>query len=143
MGIDATSGHIGMSSSTQFKNTASQIGGAAFEVARTGVTMGAGFAGGPAAANAANSVMSLARSAVPSGGNSVDNAIGNLTQQTQQGTEDFGNRAADATAKAQQNQNEMFLLQQAVNSQSQMFNTMTNVQKSKHDAAMAAIQNTR
>ena len=38
---------------------------------------------------------------------------------------------------------QLLQLQQAMNAQSQMFNTLTNVQKSKHDAAMAAIQNTR
>jgi hypothetical protein len=37
----------------------------------------------------------------------------------------------------------LFQLQQAINSQSQTHNTITNMQKARHDAMMATIQNTR
>jgi hypothetical protein len=37
----------------------------------------------------------------------------------------------------------MFRLQNAINTQSQTNNLISNMQKARHDAAMATIQNTR
>jgi hypothetical protein len=139
MGIDATSGHIGMSGATQFKNTASQVGGAAFEIARTGVSMGAGMLGGPAAANAASGVMSMARSGV----SAATGGLGGATAQAQASGANMEGTISQVLSDGDDKQMTLLKLQQAINMQSSMFNTLTNCQKAKHDAAMAAIQNTR
>lgn len=141
-GIDRTSGHVGMSSASQLRNTASQVGGAAFEMARTGVTIGAGIAGGPAAANAANSVMSMARAGV-SGASSGGGGLGGLDGQVSNQTNKIEQAGAAITGETDDRQIAMLKLQSAINMQSSSFNTLTNCQKAKHDAAMAAIQNTR
>ncbi len=57
------------------------------------------------------------------------------------GSNECNDSLADLRSEA--DQLDRAALQQAMSQQSQMFNSLTNLQKSKHDAAMAAIQNVR
>jgi len=138
-GIDRTSGHIGMSSSTQFKNTASQVGGAAFNVALTGAAGAAGAFGGAGASGA----VAAAGSALRSGASAAAGGIGGVTNQVNASAAQTESMVGQVAGAGDDKSMQLLQLQQAMNAQSQMFNTLTNVQKSKHDAAMAAIQNTR
>ena len=149
-GIDRTSGHIGMADSARSTSALKAVGGAAFSAVATGGSIAASVAGGPMAGYAVSSAMSGLRSGVAgssggiSGGSSGSGSV----------ADQAGQLSAQATSSAEQGtlqnidqqkseQTDLINLQMAMNSQSQAFNTLTNVQKAKHDAAMAAIQNTR
>ena len=145
-GIDRTSGHMGASQATRMRGNLSAVGQATFSLGSAVASGAAGVAGGPIAGQAVSSALDITRSAVSGGSGGAGGAggaFGGLRDQVEQGTESISSKGADSLSKAQDQQMELFMLQQSVNAQSQTFNTMTNVQKSKHDAAMAAIQNTR
>jgi hypothetical protein len=140
-GIDRTSGHIGMSNSG---STLKAVGGAAFSAVQTGGSIAANVMGGPMAGYAVSAGMSALRSGVSGGtGGDVGGALGDVSNQASANASATNDQTGSLIQQSQSQQAELFALQQAMNSQSQAFNTLTNVQKSKHDAAMAAIQNTR
>ncbi len=145
-GIDRTSGHVGMSQATRMSSALKTAGGTAFEIAANFGTAAAGAMGGPAAGAAASSAMSALRGGIAGaggGGGGGTGGTGAVAGQIDGQTDQIKNETGAQAAKTFATQMELFNLQQSVNSQSQAFNTLTNVQKSKHDAAMAAIQNTR
>jgi hypothetical protein len=143
-GIDRTSGHIGTSSSM---STMKAMGGAAFSAVATGGSIAANVMGGPMAGYAVSAGMSALRSGVSSSSGGLASGDGSIADQAGQTAAANADNAKQATMQNIQqsglDQTDLINLQMAMNSQSQAFNTLTNVQKSRHDAAMAAIQNTR
>lgn len=91
------------------------IGNSNLELLATAATVASGAFGGPAASSAVSSLRGL--SYLVSGGSDLHDG------------QDF--------------RLELFRLQSAVNTQSQTNKTITNLQKVRHDAMMATIQNTR
>jgi hypothetical protein len=87
-----------------------------------------------------SAAMSGLRSGVDGG---TGGALGTVSDQAAANAGATNQQTGDLIGNSMTQQQELFALQQAMNAQSQAFNTLTNVQKSKHDAAMAAIQNTR
>ncbi|HVY62651.1 MAG TPA: hypothetical protein VHF22_13410 [Planctomycetota bacterium] len=127
-------------------STMKAMGGAAFSAVATGGSIAANVMGGPMAGYAVSAGMSALRSGV-SGSTTGSSGDGSIADQAGQTAAANADNAKQATmSNIQQSgldQTDLINLQMAMNSQSQAFNTLTNVQKSRHDAAMAAIQNTR
>lgn len=140
-GIDRTSGHIGTSAASSTSSTLKAAGGAAFSAVATGGSIAASALGGPAAGYAVSAGMSALRSGVS--GSATSTGAGEAADIARESTADAKAGTNDALSSQRSEQKELMQLQMAMNSTSQAFNTLTNVQKSKHDAAMAAIQNTR
>lgn len=142
-GISGGGGHIGAASSTRTANTLSNVGSAAFNTLVTAGSVAAGAFGGPAAAGAVNSLRGLSSGGGFGGtagsGGEIAAATGEIASQNKA---NLGAAASENTA-AQAFQVDLFRLQNSINMQSQTNNMITNMQKARHDAAMAAIQNVR
>jgi hypothetical protein len=143
-GIDRTGGHIGASQASRTASTMKAVGGAAFNVIANVGTAAAGVAGGPLAGAAASAAMAGLRGIGGSGGGSGGGGkIDQIVNQTNSNVDEVKTQAGQQASQAHIDSMELFRLQQAMNAQSQSFNMLTNMQKQKHDAAQAAIQNTR
>ncbi len=155
-GIGPSEGHLGVSASTRNAQTARSVGGAAFEIGVTGGQIAAGAFGGPGAASAVGSLRGLG-SAIGGGGGGFGGLSGGSTgtfgesASANQSVADALNAKTQSTlaeqAKLQEagfsQQVALFQLQQAVNRDSEQFQSLTNAQKAKHDALTSAVNNLR
>lgn len=137
-GIGGGPGHIGAAQSTRTSNMLGNIGSAAFDTLVGGASMAAGAFGGPAAASVVNSFRGAAST---SGG--ADGAVGEMEAHAK----DYSNNQMDDAAKAHMDatsqQAQLIRLQASMNLMSQTNNTISGMQKARHDAMMATIQNIR
>ncbi|MFC1705324.1 hypothetical protein ACFL59_00700 [Planctomycetota bacterium] len=127
-------GHVGATSQSRASDMLGSFGDAAFDTFMDGATLAAGTMGGPAASSAMSSLRGGSGS-----GSAVDTAVGTISDRTDS---KLGQIGGDAD-KAQDRQEDFFRLQFAINTQSQTNNMLTNMQKARHDAMIATIQNTR
>lgn len=140
-GISGGGGHIGAAESTRRANTLSSIGSTAFNTLVSAGSVAAGAFGGPAAASAVSSMRGLAGGA--SGGTDIDSQVANISEDITNNTNGALGAEGQRSQEDFSRQLALFSLQRSVNSQSQTANMIANMQKARHDAMMATIQNTR
>lgn len=141
-GIGPGVGHLGAAQSTRSANMAASIGSTAFNTLMNVGTAAAGAFGGPAAASAVSSFRGAVSDGISQTGDqnaAVGQAVGDIQSQNKSNL----SSAVNEQAEGQAFQLSMFRLQSAINSQSQTNNTISNMQKARHDAVMATIQNAR
>jgi len=117
MGIDATGGYMGVSSSYNTMNTLKAIGSTAFSLGTSAATIAAGAFGGPAASSAVSSLAG----GITGGGST----IGDVMRQGQDRTE------------------QLMMLQFQMSQIQQENTAVSNIMKSKHEQAMEAVRNMR
>ena len=149
MGVNSLGGpsNIGASSATQRASTLNSIGSTLFSAALTGGSIAAGAFGGPAAGSAVSSFGSaIGGSAFGSSnlsGGGANDEIGQITGQIGDDRQSTLVVAGQEAVEGQSDTADLMRLQQAINLQSQTNTMITNMQKARHDAQMATIQNAR
>ena len=129
--------HVGQTGGDRVGNIASSIGNMAFNAMMDAGTVAAGAIGGPAASAA----MSSLRGGASGGGSG--SAIDNIAANVGDATNSQISKAGDDAMAGQNRQVEFMRLQMSVNEMSQANTLVANMQKARHDAMMATIQNTR